>query len=76
MPTYTFLNKETNEEFNKVLRMRDLDEYKADNPHLQQVISSNIPITRGRDMKPAAGFRDLLKTIKKGSPRANVNTFE
>lgn len=76
MPTYTFLNTETNEEFDRVLRMKDLDEYKSDNPHLKQIIRKQQPIIRGHAKKPDANFRDLLKTIKKGSPRSNINTFE
>lgn len=76
MPTYTFLNTETNEEFDKVMRIKDLDEYKQSNPHLQQVIRDQQPIVRSHNQKPDSNFRDLLKTIKKGNPRSNVNTFE
>lgn len=75
MPTYTFLNTETNEEFDQILRMKDLDSYKEKNPYLKQIIRKQQPIIRSRDMKPDNGFRDLLKTIKKGSPKSTVNTF-
>jgi len=76
MPTYTFRNNESGEEFDRVLRMKDLDSFQKDNPHLSQVITNQAPIIRGRSPKPDSGFRDVLKTIKKGNPRSNVNTFD
>lgn len=75
MPTYQFKNKETEEQFELVLKISQLDEFKADHPHLQQIISSQT-VVRSRDMKPDGGFRDVLKSIKKASGRgANINTF-
>lgn len=75
MPTYTFKNKNTDEQFDIVLRISQLDEYKADHPDLVQVISAQ-PTVRSRDMKPDSGFRDVLKSIKKASGRNNsINTF-
>lgn len=75
MPTYQFKNKETEEQFELVLKISQLDEFKADHPHLEQVISSQT-VVRSRDMKPDSGFRDVLKSIKKASGRgANINTF-
>ena len=75
MPTYTFRNKETDESFDLVLKISQLDEFKADHPHLEQVITSQN-VVRSRDMKPDSGFRDVLKSIQKASGRgSNINTF-
>ena len=40
MPTYNFLNTETGEEFQMFLKMDELDQYKLDNPNIQQMPSS------------------------------------
>lgn len=32
MPTYVFRNKETGEQFEQVMRMSELDPFRADNP--------------------------------------------
>lgn len=75
MPTYTFKHKDTDEHFDVVLRISELDQYKADHPHLQQVLSPATTVA-GVNLKPDNGFRDLLKTIKKGSGRGNtIDTY-
>jgi len=75
MPTYTFKNKETNEQFDLILKISQLDEFKADHPHLEQVITPQ-PMVSGINQKPDSGFRDVLKSIKKASGRGNnINTF-
>jgi hypothetical protein len=75
MPTYTFKVKDTDEQFDVVLKISQLDEFKADHPNLEQVIAPS-PTVRSRDLKPDSGFRDVLKSIKKASGRNNsVNTF-
>ena len=75
MPTYTFKVKDTDEQFDVVLKISQLDEFKADHPNLEQVISPQ-PTISGTSQKPDSGFRDVLKSIKKASGRNNsVNTF-
>jgi len=75
MPTYAFKNKETDEQFEVNLKISQLDEFKADHPHLEQVIIPQ-PMISGSGSKPDDGFRDVLKSIKKASGRgSNINTF-
>jgi hypothetical protein len=77
MPTYTFLNSDTGEEFDIVLRIAELDDYKRDHPQLSLVHRSAPRINRDSGkQKPDEGFRDVLKSIKKASGRGNhINTF-
>lgn len=77
MPTYTFLNSDTGEEFDIVLRIAELDDYKRDHPQLSLVHRSAPRIHRDSGkQKPDEGFRDVLKSIKKASGRGNnINTF-
>lgn len=79
MPTYSFINKQTGEEFDIMMSMSELDSYKASNPHLEQTITSAPALadpTRLGMRKPDSGFRDVLKRIKKASGRNNkINTW-
>ena len=36
MPTYNFYNKDTDENFEKFMKIAELDQYKLDNPHISQ----------------------------------------
>lgn len=66
MPTYTFLNTETNESYDVVLRMSELDAYKLANPtHTQQIVSAAPladPVRLGL-IKPPESFREVLRKI-------------
>jgi hypothetical protein len=74
MPFYTFQDINTSEEVTLSMRIAELDEFKAANPHLRQLLSA-VPLadpTRvGVTTKPQSGFRDLLKEIK-GKHRGNT----
>lgn len=80
MPTYKFLNNETNEEFEEFMTISALEEYLKDNPNVTQLVNGAPMISSGRGMgKPDNGFRDLLKDIKRknsrGISRSTINTF-
>lgn len=80
MPTYNFVNNDTSEEFTEFMAISELDDYIANNQHLTlQVSAPSIVSGRGLNKKPDGGFRDLLKTIKKGNSKglskSTVNTF-
>jgi hypothetical protein len=78
MPTYTFLNKNTNEYEDHWMKIAELDFFKESNPHLEKVIMDAPgccdPFVAGR-MKPADGFRDLLKNMKKKHRGSTINDF-
>jgi hypothetical protein len=78
MPTYQFLNTNTQEVLEKVMRISQLDEFKKENPHLQQQITGtpglSDPVRLGIK-QPAQGFKDLLKQIKKNNIRSTINDF-
>lgn len=79
MANYTFYDTKSKKEFDITMPISELDEYKALNPHLEQRIKTAPSIadpTRMGLRKPDAGFRDVLKRIKKASGRNNtVNTW-
>lgn len=79
MPTYRFLNNETNEEFEEFMTISALDEYLKANPNITQLVNGAPLIHSGRGLKkPDNGFRDLLKHMKKGNSkgitRSTINT--
>lgn len=81
MPTYSFRNKETGEEFDEIMSIHKLDQYKADNPHLEQLLGTpplGDPVRLGMK-KPDDTFRDILKQIKKNTDgkriRSTINTW-
>ena len=78
MPTYSFSNKNSSEIFDMFLSISEREDYLKNNPHIEQLISAPA-IVSGISKKPDAGFRDILKNIKKkhsqGLTRSTVNTF-
>lgn len=80
MPTYKFLNNDTGEEYEEFMGISALETYLKENPNITQLVNGAPLIHSGRGLsKPDAGFRDLLKTIKKGNSKglgaSTVNTF-
>ena len=80
MPTYRFLNNETGEEYEDFMSISALETYLSENPNVTQLLNGAPLIHSGRGMKkPDAGFRDLLKHIKKGNSkgitRSTINTM-
>jgi hypothetical protein len=78
MPTYTFKNVKTGKISDHTMSISDHDGFLASNPDLQQVLTSTAIISgvsAGRN-KPSAGFREVLKNIKKANRRSTVNTFD
>jgi len=78
MPTYEFKNIETGEIETHVMSVANYDEFKLLNPHLERFISGSPgmsdPVRLGVK-KPAQGFRDLLKSMKKAHRRSTINDF-
>lgn len=78
MPVYTFHNTKTEEEWTDTMSISEMEEMLDVNPHIKWVPTSGPPVldsVRLGIRKPDDNFRDLLKTIKKGSPRSKINTF-
>jgi hypothetical protein len=75
MPTYNFRNLETGEETEVILRISELDQYKEDNPHLQQFLTrapGGVGMVRDMYSRVPDGFNDVVKQIKKGSGMRNT----
>lgn len=80
MPTYSFLDTNTDREFTDFMTISELETFLTENPHIVQTVNGAPMIASGRGMgKPDQGFRDLLKDMKKkhskGITRSSINTF-
>ena len=81
MPLYDFLNKETGESEEHMVKLADYDQFIKDNPHLQReftTASASIVSHAGGNIvsKTSSDWRDHLKKIKKNAGRkANIKTY-
>tara|TARA_B110000977_G_C10998923_1_gene463020 strand:- start:800 stop:1036 length:237 start_codon:yes stop_codon:yes gene_type:complete len=78
MPTYSFENKETHEQFEESMPWADLEHYLETNPKIKQIFTKFPgfvdPYRLGR-IKPDDGFRDVLRNVKHHHKKDNINTF-
>ena len=76
MPTYVFRNKETGEQFEKILKMSELDPFRAENPQLETVIQAvafGDPTKLSTTRKFDSGFKEVLQKIHERSPGSELN---
>jgi hypothetical protein len=76
MPTYVFRNKETGEQFEKVMKMSELDSFGLDNPQLETVIQTvafGDPTKLSSTRKFDSGFKEVLQKIHERSPGSELN---
>jgi len=83
MPSYSFKNLNTGEEFITVMSMAEREEYVKTNPHIQQQLIAAPALgdsIRMGMVKPPDSFRDILREVKKknskGFSRSTINTFD
>lgn len=76
MPTYKFLNKETNEEWTEFMSISSLEEYLKNNPHIEQLVhgSPAVVYQAAQRLKTDDGFNDRLKEIKKFHKGSTIQT--
>lgn len=77
MPTYTFRDSKTGEEFDEIMMIAELDDYLNENPHLEQVITSGTKIVheRGTNMKVDDGFREVISKVKEKYTINNLKSY-
>lgn len=76
MPTYNFRDINSGEETEVTMRIAELDDYKKNNPHLQQYISKapgiGDPVRMGL-IKHDNGFKEVLSKIHERTPGSQLN---
>lgn len=77
MPTYTFLNTETKEIEEHRLTMREYDDFKSNNPHLERHLTPEDANAFGDPVRLGitstdSGFKEVLSKIAERNPRSNL----
>jgi hypothetical protein len=75
MPTYVFRNKETGEQFEKIMKISELDNYRNENPQLETVIQSvafGDPTKMTSTRKFDTGFKEVLQRIHEKTPGSQL----
>jgi hypothetical protein len=75
MPNYTWLNKETGEEFVNTMTMAEHEEFVKNNPHLQQVLRHFTmvdPVNIGVTKPPSDFQKYVLGRVKSAVPEASA----
>ena len=75
MPTFTFRDNETGEEFEEFMTNSEKETFLETNPHYEQILRKapaiGDPVRLGVT-KPDAGFGEVLSKIHKAHPLGNV----
>ena len=75
MPTYVFRNKETGEQFEKIMKMSELDPFRELNPQLETVIQAvafGDPTKLSSTRKFDTGFKEVLQRIHEKTPGSQL----
>lgn len=74
MPTYSFRNNETGEEYDRIMSWDDKVEYLKENPHIDSIITGapGLVAATGDRTKPPSGFKEVLSKIADANPNSKL----
>jgi predicted nucleic acid-binding Zn ribbon protein len=72
MPTYTFIDTNTGEQFDKFLKIAEREQYLNDNPHIQSVITAPAITGDHITIKKDSGFKEVLQKINERNPHNSL----
>ena len=75
MPTYNFINEDTGEIFEKVMRMGDREDFLASNPTTRQLPPDRMNIVSGNNyagLKNDGGFYEQMSRIADAHPTSAI----
>ena len=76
MQTYVFRNKEPGEQVEKLMKISELDSFRADNPQLETVIHAvafGDPTKLSSTRKFDTGFKEVLQRIHEKTPGSQLD---
>jgi hypothetical protein len=69
MPTYDFINKDTGEVFERIMKIAEKEQYLLDNPHIEQALLSAPAFTGDHiTINKHTGFKEVLQKINERVP--------
>jgi hypothetical protein len=73
MPTYNFIDTETDEEFEVVMKIAEREEFLKENPQVQPIISAPALISgSGSYQKVPEGFKEVLAKVGENHPDSRI----
>lgn len=74
MPTYSFRNKETGEEFDKFMRISERDPFLEENPQFESILTTAAfgDSVRLGVTKRDTGFKNVLQQIHERTPGSDL----
>jgi len=73
MPTYNFIDTETDEEFEVVMKIAEREEFLKENPQVQPIISAPALISgSGSYQKVPEGFKEVLAKVGENHPDSRL----
>jgi hypothetical protein len=73
MPTYTFYNNQTGEQFDELMKISEREVYLTNNPHITQVITAPALVTGvATTNKVPEGFKEVLSKVAEAHPASPV----
>lgn len=75
MPTYSFFNSETGEEFESFMRISERDEYLKSNPHIQPVVTAPAivsGVSTSTQNRVPDGFKEVLSKVAEAHPGSDL----
>ena len=73
MPTYNFIDTETQEEFEVIMKIAEREEFLKENPQVQSIISAPALISgSGSYQKVPEGFKEVLSKVGEAHPDSKV----
>jgi hypothetical protein len=75
MPTYTFIDTVTNEEFELFMKWSERETFLKENPHVQSVLTAPAVVTSVAGMgshRVPDGFKEVLSKVAEKHPSSSV----
>ena len=73
MPTYSFYNNRTGEQFDEMMKYSEREEYLKNNPHIQPVVTAAALVSGvSTSNKIPSGFNDVLQKVAEKHPTSTV----
>lgn len=78
MPTYTFFNNSTEEEWTEIMTIAQKEDFLINNSNISQKIvceKNGGGIISGTGVKADEGFRDILREMKRVNPGNTIDVI-
>lgn len=73
LPTYNFIDTETNEEFEMLMKISEREEFLKENPQVQSIITAPALISGSNsNQKLPEGFKEVLSKVGESHPDSKL----